>query len=81
MLFNKCRNINNDWSLGRIIGFNDLGVVRRCYSRKNRSLIVAIKTVEKHKIQRDFDGLVKELHILRRINHPSIAKVFDIYED
>jgi serine/threonine protein kinase len=44
----------------------------------------AIKTIEKTKLQetpRNLCALAKEIEILRRINHPNVIKLFEVYEN
>ncbi len=61
------------------IGHGHYGVVRKCQNRVTKEYF-AIKTIRKAKVGR-LEVLKREIDILRKMDHPNIIKLVDVYED
>jgi serine/threonine protein kinase len=73
-------DINNDYYIcPKVIGKGHYGVVRECIHRATNQ-VLAVKSIDKSKIGR-LDHLQREIYLLANINHPSIMKMVDCYED
>jgi len=55
------------------------GVVRKCINRKTKHAF-AIKTINKSKV-RNLENLRMEVSNMKKLCHPNIAKLVDVYED
>ena len=42
---------------------------------------VAIKVLDKHKLQENIDCIIEEVAILNKLDHPNIVKYFETYDD
>lgn len=42
---------------------------------------VAIKVLDKHKLQEHIDQLMEEINILYKLDHPNIVNYFETYDD
>ena len=75
----KFTNINNDYIISdRILGKGATGIVREGQDKNGTKY--AIKTVWKAEIDQN-EFFKKEIDISLELNHDSIVKCFDIYED
>lgn len=75
------RDIGDDYSFGKILGKGHFGIVRKAYSKKDPTFIVAIKSIDKSKVRKNFEPLRNEVEILSSLDHPNIIKFYDSYED
>jgi serine/threonine protein kinase len=62
-----------------ILGTGNYGCVRECQHRSTGQTY-AVKTIEKSKVSR-LDHVHREIQFLRSVNHPSIMKMVDCYEE
>ena len=75
----KFTNINNDYSISeRILGKGATGIVREAQDKNGKKY--AIKTVWKSDIEQN-ECFKKEIDITLELNHETIVKCIDIYED
>ena len=69
------------YQLGKILGQGALGEVRTCKS-KSINQVRAVKIIKKAKMnameQKFFEA---ELSILRKLDHPNIMKIYEVFED
>lgn len=69
------------YQLGKILGQGALGEVRTCKSKLGQQ-VRAVKIIKKAKMnameQKFFEA---ELSILRKLDHPNIMKIFEVFED
>jgi len=73
-------NISNDYDIyPTILGTGNYGCVRECLHRDSCEMY-AVKSIEKSKVSR-LDHIQREIKILQDIDHPSIMKMVDYYED
>jgi len=73
-------NITDDYFIrSDIIGKGHYGVVRECIDRVTKQTL-AVKSIDKSKIGR-LDHLQREIYVLSAIDHDSIIKMIDCYED
>jgi calcium-dependent protein kinase len=61
------------------IGHGHYGVVRKCQNRVTKEMF-AIKTIRKAKVGR-LEVLKREIEILRKMDHPNIIRLVDVFED
>lgn len=73
-------NINDDYNISpKVLGTGCHGTVRGCVHRRTNQ-ICAVKTVTKAKV-RNLINLRQEIQILASLQHPSIIRIVDCYED
>eukprot|EP00903_Cladosiphon_okamuranus_P014850 g13751.t1 len=73
-------DVNSKYVVGdKEIGSGHYGVVRTCTSRATGE-VFAIKTIKKSKVPR-LVLLKREIDILRAVDHPTLIKLEDVYED
>ena len=53
----------------------------KIFRTNDKSSLVAIKVIDKYKLQDDIDQLMSEINILNRIDHPNIVNYFETYDD
>ena len=64
------------------IGNGAFGKVRLYRDRKIKSLKYAIKTIKKDIFNvHSIESIIREIEILRSLDHPNIVKYFETYED
>ena len=74
------RNVIEDYVVfPNVLGTGNYGCVRECTSRATGQKL-AIKSIEKAKIGR-LDHLEREVALLQEVDHPSIMKMAEAYED
>ncbi|CAM9559159.1 unnamed protein product [Ectocarpus sp. 6 AP-2014] len=61
------------------LGRGHYGVVRRCISIETGQQF-AMKTIRKARVSR-VESLLREVQILRKVSHPNIIELVDVYED
>jgi len=67
--------------MGETIGFGGLSTTRKCYHRLSNE-VRAVKVTKKEDLEYgERKRLLQEIEILKELDHPSIARVIDIYED
>ena len=67
--------------MGETIGYGGLSKTRKCYHRLTGE-VRAVKVTKKEDLEYgERKKLLQEIEILKDLDHPSIARVIDIYED
>lgn len=61
------------------LGRGHYGVVRRCVNIETGQ-DYAMKTIRKARVSR-VESLLREVQILRKVSHPNIIQLADVYED
>lgn len=61
------------------LGRGHYGVVRRCVNIETKQEY-AMKTIRKARVSR-VESLLREVQILRKVSHPNIIELADVYED
>lgn len=77
----KKNKIFDDYLIGKVLGIGNLGEVRRCQHKKtliHRSVKLFSKRVCK---KEDIKRIFYEIELMCTLDHPSIVKVIDYYED
>mmetsp|Transcript_873 Transcript_873/g.2105 ORF Transcript_873/g.2105 Transcript_873/m.2105 type:complete len:506 (-) Transcript_873:7312-8829(-) len=77
----KLDNILTHYDFRKVIGHGQFGVVREAVHISHSHRPVAIKSVNKSKIQRSLELIRRELEILQSVDHPNIIKLYEAYED
>ena len=75
------KSIDSDYRILDTLGSGHLSRVRKAASIANENFKVAIKSINKLKINRNLRYLFKEIEILRQTDHPNIIKFYATYED
>lgn len=74
------RSVFEDYHIfPNVLGSGNYGCVRECTSRETGQRF-AVKSIDKSKVGR-LDHLEREVSLLREVNHPSIIKMVNCYED
>ena len=76
-------NISYRYVFGKLLGKGNFAKVHLA-QRKKDGLSFAIKTIEKTKIlenARNMVSMQREINILRRINHPNVIQLREVYEN
>ena len=67
--------------MGEVIGFGGLSTTRKCYHKITGELR-AVKVTKKEDLEfGERKKLLQEIEILKELDHPSICRVIDIFED
>ena len=67
--------------MGVLLGQGGFGEVRKCISRKDK-VVRAVKIIKKESITPDeHENFKNEMNILRKLDHPNILKVYEVFED
>ncbi|ETO24606.1 hypothetical protein RFI_12551, partial [Reticulomyxa filosa] len=67
---------------GDRIGSGTFAVVKKCYRKSEPSQAFAVKIIDKrHLTPRELVGLKYEIKILQTMEHPSVIKAVDVFED
>jgi tRNA A-37 threonylcarbamoyl transferase component Bud32 len=61
------------------LGAGHYGVVRKCHRRDTKQAF-AIKSIKKSRVSK-VETLLREIDILRAVDHPSIIKLYEVYSD
>lgn len=76
-------NVCYRYSFEKLLGKGHFAKVHRAI-RKRDGKTFAIKTVDKLKLvenSRNMQSIVREIQILRKLNHPNIIKLYEVYEN
>ena len=71
--------IDKYYDMGDVIGSGKYGLVRIAYSKLN--LKVAIKTIKLAGVTTKYHIIAQEILTLKRVDHPNIVKMHEIYRD
>ena len=75
-------NIQKHYKLKEVLGQGFFGNVRLATTYdENSKYQYAVKTIPKTKVAGKTQVLLRELEILKRVDHPNIIKLYEIYED
>ena len=76
-------NIGSYYKFDKILGKGNFAKVHLAW-RKDNNKIFAIKTIEKRKIlehPRNLNSMYLEIQVMRKLNHPNIIKLYEVYEN
>ena len=65
----------------KVLGAGQFGRVFQTWRVSDPSAKVAIKVLDKHKLQEHIDQLMEEINILYKLDHPNIVNYFETYDD
>ena len=69
------------YKMGEAIGYGGLSTTRKCYHKMTNETR-AVKVTKKEDLEYgERERLYKEIEILKELDHPSICRVIDIFED
>ena len=64
-----------------LLGQGGYGEVRKCVSRSDK-VVRAVKIIRKESItSEEHETFKNEMNILRKLDHPNILKVYEVFED
>ena len=70
------------YNIGKILGSGSFGKVFLGENKADTELKVAIKVISKSNLSKEeIDSLHVEVSILQKVDHPSIVKYYETYED
>lgn len=73
--------ITNFYEMGKILGSGKYGVVRKGTSIKNPDFNVAIKVIDMSKLSSQFHSLIQEILTLKKVDHPNIVSIYEMFKD
>jgi calcium-dependent protein kinase len=73
--------LSDKYILKKVLGQGKFGTVRKAIHKNNPDLVVAIKTIHKNQKVFDLKTLLREINILKVIDHPNIVKFYEFFED
>jgi calcium-dependent protein kinase len=69
------------YKMGETIGYGGLSTTRKCY-HKMTGEVRAVKVTKKEDLEYgERQKLLAEIEILKELDHPSICRIIDIFED
>ena len=75
--------ITNDFDqhyfMGKKLGQGAYAIVNQC-TRKSDSKKFAVKVITKSKLKGEYDVVINEIDLLKKIDHPNIISLVDIYQ-
>ena len=74
-------DITKNYKFGVVIGSGKYGLVRKATSVTHENLKVAIKTINLTKIKQKYYVIAQEILILKKMDHPNIVKLLEIYRE
>lgn len=60
---------------------SDMGIIRKAISKSQPSLKVSIRSVYKKNPEESIALLKNEINVLSEVDHPNIAKIYEVFED
>mmetsp|Transcript_1479 Transcript_1479/g.158 ORF Transcript_1479/g.158 Transcript_1479/m.158 type:complete len:184 (+) Transcript_1479:33-584(+) len=79
----KLKEIRDKYTYVRVIGQGGFSIVRLAYNKNKENSprnYVAVKSISKESIE-STRSIMRELEILKEVDHPNIINFFEIYED
>jgi serine/threonine protein kinase len=64
----------------KVLGAGNFGKVFLAHNAANPKLQVAIKSIDKKKVNGKLDAIKEEIKILSRLDHPNIIKYYETFE-
>ena len=81
LLSTQAQTLNDKYILKKVLGKGKFGIVRKAVHKNNPDMIVAIKTIHKNSKVFDIQLLLREINILKSIDHPNIIKFYEFFEE
>lgn len=73
--------VTNHYEIGDAIGSGKYGLVKEAVAIRNPDLKVAIKTINLGNISSKYHIIAQEILTMKRIDHPNIVKMYEIYRE
>ena len=73
--------IENYYEIDKVLGWGKYGVVKKGYSLLNPDFQVAVKVIELAKLTGNYHSCVSEIVTLKKVDHPNIVKIYEIFKD
>lgn len=73
--------IESYYDTGEVIGSGKYGLVKVAFSKRKPDLKVAIKTIKLSGVTTKYHIIAQEILTLKRVDHPNIVKLYEIYKD
>ena len=69
------------YQIGQMLGQGAFGEVRKCTTRDTK-VIRAVKLIKKESMnQEEEESFKQEIGILKRLDHPNILKLYEVFDD
>ena len=65
----------------KVLGTGQFGRVFKTCRTNDKTAEVAIKVLDKHKLEEHLEQVIEEVRILNRLDHPNIVNYFETYDD
>lgn len=75
------QNIDNFYSFSKLLGHGSFAYVKLAYPLHDKSVKKAIKFIQKEQLKDKTFLFLRELNILKSLDHPNIIKFDEIFED
>ncbi|EQC37223.1 CAMK protein kinase [Saprolegnia diclina VS20] len=75
------RSFSSVYSMGKALGEGNFSVVKQC-THKATGKPFAVKCIKKTALKKkDLDNIHREMEILRKLDHPNIVKLVDVFDN
>jgi len=75
------RSFGDVYIIGQLVSQHKYGDIRKCID-KNNDTIKTVRIINKHSLkEREENCLKDEISILKKLDHPNVIKVYEIFED
>ena len=74
-------SLNSVYNIEKVIGKGSFGIVRKATHKNNPALTVAIKSIGKNNKMIDYSTILREIEILKSIDHPNIIKFYECFNE
>ena len=74
-------NIRDFYNFHRVLGSGGFGIVKLASLKSNPNKMIAVKMVERAKLRDKEYMLLRELDILKTLDHPNIIKFYEVFSD
>jgi calcium-dependent protein kinase len=66
----------------KVLGSGSYGKVFKACDKKDKSMVMAIKVINKSKLDpEDLESLKSEVKLMQQVDHPNIVKYYETYDD
>lgn len=74
-------SVEKYYDIGEAVGSGKYGLVHEGVNRRNPDHKVAIKTINLKNVSTRYHIIAQEILVMKRVDHPSIVKIYEIYRE